>query len=87
VWESLSVGACGHHSSHCFSSRPRTAWAQAGSGNLTGTVRDSQGGALPGVTVTATNNATGAVRTTVTNETGAFNMPGSHPGPTPYARN
>jgi hypothetical protein len=56
------------------------AWAQAGSGTLAGTVRDSQGGALPGATVTATNNATGAARTTVANETGGFSMPGLAPG-------
>ena len=56
------------------------AWAQAGSGGLTGTVKDTQGGALPGVSITATNNATGSARTTVTNESGAFNMPGLPPG-------
>jgi hypothetical protein len=62
------------------------AWAQAGTGTLTGSVRDSQGGALPGTTVTATNNATGAVRTTVANETGSFNMPGLTPGTYTVAR-
>ena len=56
------------------------AWAQAGTGSITGTVADSQGGALPGVTVTATNIANGAVRSTVTNATGSFNMPGLAPG-------
>jgi hypothetical protein len=56
------------------------AWAQTGTGTLTGAVRDSQGGVLPGSTVTATNNATGAARTTVANETGSFNMPGLTPG-------
>ena len=33
------------------------AWAQGGDGSLRGTVRDDQGGALPGVTVTATSPA------------------------------
>jgi hypothetical protein len=56
------------------------AWAQAGSAGLTGTIKDSQGGALPGATITATNTATGASRTTVSNESGAFNMPGLAPG-------
>ena len=38
------------------------AWAQTGTGTLTGAVRDSQGGVIPGATVTATNPATGAAR-------------------------
>jgi hypothetical protein len=33
------------------------AWAQGGDGSLRGTVKDDQGGALPGVTVTATSPA------------------------------
>ena len=35
---------------------------------------------LPGATVTATNPATGQARTTVTNETGIYNLPGLPPG-------
>src|SRR5687768_7292278 len=57
-----------------------TASGQAGTGVLAGSVKDSQGGALPGAAVTATNDATGAARTTPTNESGAFNMPGMPPG-------
>ena len=56
------------------------AWAQAGTAGLTGTVRDTQGAVLPGATVTATNPATGQARTTVTNETGIYNLPGLPPG-------
>ncbi len=56
------------------------AWAQAGTAGLTGTVRDTQGAVLPGATVTATNPATGRARTTVTNETGIYNLPGLPPG-------
>ena len=56
------------------------AWAQAGTAGLTGTVRDVQGAVLPGATVTATNPATGAVRTTVTNSTGSYNFPAVPPG-------
>ena len=56
------------------------AWAQAGTAGLTGTVRDTQGAVLPGATVTATNPATGDARTTVTNETGSYNLPGLPPG-------
>jgi hypothetical protein len=46
-----------------------TAAAQAGTAALSGTIKDEQGGALPGVTVTATNTA-GLVRSTATDETG-----------------
>ncbi|HSC26627.1 MAG TPA: carboxypeptidase-like regulatory domain-containing protein [Vicinamibacterales bacterium] len=56
------------------------AWGQAGTGSLTGTVRDSQRAVLPGATVTATNTSTGAVRTTVSNATGIYNIPGLPPG-------
>jgi hypothetical protein len=56
------------------------AWAQAGTAGLTGTVRDSQGAVLPGATVTATNPATGADRTTVTNDSGNYSVPGLPPG-------
>ncbi len=48
------------------------AFAQSGAGVLEGSVTDADGGALPGVTVTATNTATGIVRTDVTSETGSY---------------
>ncbi len=41
---------------------------------LTGTVADSTGGVLPGVTVTATNTANGNVFTAVTDGTGTYRM-------------
>jgi hypothetical protein len=56
------------------------AWAQSGSGNLTGTVTDAQGAVVPGATITATNTATGAVRTSVSNDRGVFSLPGLRPG-------
>src|ERR1700751_396225 len=40
------------------------AFAQTETGRITGKIVDPQGAAVPGVTVTATNNATGAGRTT-----------------------
>jgi hypothetical protein len=42
---------------------------------LTGTVTDSTGGVLPGVTVTAVNDATGNTFVGVTDGTGAFRIP------------
>ncbi len=54
--------------------------AQAGTAGLSGTVKDSQGGIIPGATISATHVATGAVRTGVSNESGAFNLPALAPG-------
>ena len=48
--------------------------AQVTTADLVGRVLDGSGGALPGATVTATNTATGAVRTSVTNETGDYSF-------------
>jgi hypothetical protein len=59
---------------------PGFLFAQAGTASVTGTVKDSQGAVLPGATVTVTNTATGAVRTTVTNDSGSYSMPGLPPG-------
>jgi hypothetical protein len=47
---------------------------------VSGTVADSSGAVLPGVSVTATNNATAVATTVVTNEAGAYNAPGLIPG-------
>ena len=49
--------------------------AQTSQSDIRGTVTDQSGGGLPGVTVTATHIDTGALRTTVTSETGVFLMP------------
>jgi len=48
---------------------------------LGGTVKDDGGGVLPGVTVTATQTATGQVRTTVTNDTGDYTLTALPVGP------
>src|SRR5258705_770596 len=42
---------------------------------LTGTVTDSSGAVLPGVTITATNEATGNTFVGVTLETGTYRIP------------
>ncbi len=54
---------------------PAFAQSQAANGSIEGTVVDSSGGVLPGVTVTVTNTDTGAVRSLVTNESGIFRAP------------
>ncbi len=50
-------------------------------GTLSGTVRDAQGGVLPGVTVSASGESLiGGARTTVTGEAGSYQMPTLPPG-------
>ena len=48
--------------------------AQSTSGNVTGTVTDASGAAIPNATVEALNQATGVKATAVTNETGSYRM-------------
>ena len=50
--------------------------AQTTTGGITGLVRDAGGGVLPGVTVTATHEATNAVTTAVTNDVGIYVLRG-----------
>ena len=50
-------------------------WAQSATGAIDGQVVDSSGAVLPGVTVKITAAATGAERTTVTDEGGYFRNP------------
>jgi hypothetical protein len=52
---------------------PLTGFAQEAT--ITGTVTDSTGGVLPGVTVTAVHEATGNTFVAVTDEAGIFRMP------------
>ena len=49
--------------------------AQFDRGQVSGTVKDSQGGVVPGVTVTVTNLDTQLTRTTVTDSSGFFTIP------------
>jgi hypothetical protein len=58
---------------------PTTARAQVDTGNISGTIADESGGVLPGVTVTATNLATGIARTTVTDPVGRYQVTGLQP--------
>jgi hypothetical protein len=55
-------------------------FGQANNATLTGTVSDSTGAILPGVTITSTNNATGVVTMVLTNEAGAYNIQSLLPG-------
>src|SRR6188474_1944088 len=51
---------------------PSLAWAQRTTATIRGTVRDSTQAVLPGVTVTATNEETGLVRSAVSNSAGVY---------------
>ncbi len=50
-------------------------------GTITGEVKDSSGGVVPGATVTVTNTGTNATREGQSNEAGAYSFPALPPGP------
>jgi Carboxypeptidase regulatory-like domain len=54
---------------------PRPVAAQAVTGTILGTVRDSSGGALPGATVNLVNTGTGFNRSLVSDSGGEFTAP------------
>src|SRR5881396_834360 len=61
-----------------FASTPL--FSQSSNGTISGTVADASGAVIPGVTVTATNNATGVVTTVLSNDSGVYNLAGVQPG-------
>src|SRR5216117_4169689 len=58
-----------------LASYPALVTAQTTSASVSGSVQDSQGGVLPGVTVTMTSGTQGNVLTVVTDEGGRFVFP------------
>ena len=54
--------------------------AQATTGAIAGTITDTQGGVLPGVTLTVTNSDNGNTRTVVTEADGKYRFAGLQPG-------
>ena len=58
-----------------LSAAPLLAQSQAANGAIEGTITDTSGGVLPGVTVTIVNLETGADRSVVTNEKGLYRAP------------
>src|SRR5436190_677099 len=56
------------------------AFGQSTYARVSGTVGDTSGAVLPGVEITATNNATGVVTTVLSNESGAYNIGSLLPG-------
>ena len=59
---------------------PLAAFAQSSNGSISGNATDDTGGAIPGVTVIATNVATSATRTSVTNNAGHYELQLLPPG-------
>ena len=57
-----------------------SAAAQGPTGRIEGTVRDAQGGVLPGVTMTLRNQDTGVTRTLMTEADGRYSFPALAPG-------
>src|SRR5687768_16225035 len=53
-----------------------TAWPQASSGTVSGTVRDQSGAVIPNAPVVLTNIATNVSSTTRTNDAGLYFFPG-----------
>ncbi len=59
---------------------PRNAFAQYDTASLVGTIRDSSGAAVPNVTVTITNDATGVTSAVKTNGSGDYEVPSLRAG-------
>ena len=57
-----------------------SAFAQFDRGTISGTIKDAQGGVIPGVTVTATATQTQQARSTVTDGSGFYTLPNLLPG-------
>src|SRR5262249_43126163 len=55
-------------------------FSQSSNVTISGTVADPTGAVVPGVSVTATNDATGVVTTVLSNDAGAYNLAGLLPG-------
>jgi hypothetical protein len=64
----------------CFVCFAGTAFGQA-IGSITGLVQDASDARIPGVSITATNTATGVKAQTISNESGAYNFSNLGVGP------
>src|SRR2546422_3732996 len=56
------------------------AFGQSSNATVSGTLSDSTGAVLPGVSITATNTGTGIVTMVFSNEAGAYNFASLQPG-------
>ena len=74
----LAVRAAALFAAVLLLSNPAT--AQMTRGAVSGTVRDQTAGAIPGVTVTATNSDTAATRSALSDAIGFYRLPALEPG-------
>ena len=58
-----------------------TAWPQASTGSVDGTVRDQTGAVIPNASVTLTNKGTNVASKTTANQVGFYVFPAVVPGP------
>jgi len=58
-----------------------SAWPQASTAAVSGTVRDQTGAVIPGASVTLTNTNTNVASKSTTNQAGLYLFPGTVPGP------
>ncbi len=75
------IGGCSLAAFLVLSLVGTAAWAQVETAQVSGVIKDSTGAVLPGVQITATQTATGAKRSTVSNETGSYVLPSLPTGP------
>ena len=59
---------------------PTVGFAQLTRGAISGTIKDTSGGVVPGATITITHNETNATREAVTDERGTFRVGALEPG-------
>jgi hypothetical protein len=59
---------------------PTSSFTQSVNSTIGGTVQDASGAFIPGVTITATNTATGVAATTISNESGVYQFASLQPG-------
>src|SRR5215212_7571678 len=69
--QSIRIGAFAVLAALCLLVTAAAAAAQS-TGQMSGTIKDTSGGVLPGVTVTVTNVNTNIARTAITDEKGTF---------------
>src|SRR5215510_5529024 len=63
-----------------LSGTPSPLDAQVAAGEITGSIQDQAGAAVPGATVTVTNEATNRQRTVMSTNGGVYTAPGLAPG-------
>ena len=74
VWSRISTAIL------CFFATALLIWAQAETGQITGTVTDPSGAAVPNASIKVVNAATGAERNSASNGAGVYSVTNLEPG-------